>query len=83
MFKQLETAAGGCPFGLLLYVSGGAFAFYYMVLEEHFITFVTDPVDRFAGFDYTHGWHILVPNRNRKQSTTLPMLDTISRGAVA
>jgi hypothetical protein len=35
--------------------------FYYMVPEEQFGSFVTDPVDPFGSLDNTTGWHIRVP----------------------
>jgi hypothetical protein len=40
--------------------------FCYTVPEEQFETSSTNPVDAFEGFDFTHVWHILVPNPNRK-----------------
>jgi hypothetical protein len=40
--------------------------FYYMIPQENFETFATDPVDPLAVVDNTHVWHILVPNPNGK-----------------
>jgi hypothetical protein len=45
-----------------------------MIPEEHFGTFVTDPVDAFVGVDNTHIWHILVPNPNGQKLTLIESL---------
>jgi hypothetical protein len=38
--------------------------FHYMVPEEQFGSFVTDPADPFGSLDITTGWHIQVPKPN-------------------
>jgi hypothetical protein len=41
--------------------------FYFMVPEEQFGEFVTNPVEPFAEDKNTNAWHLLVPNPNRKR----------------